>query len=166
MDSRQRRPDLESGVRTGLIAAGLALLAAAVLLSGGGRAESATVAHTCSATDRQFIKAAQLNMLALGLWGEQYREGAVTATEVVAEARRAAKRVSKLEPRDPSLRKTQLLVAGMITEYGRAMQAKAKEKNAGPHMYRAYGLANFARDVLVDAAPDLKKHGCDVSSLL
>jgi hypothetical protein len=153
-------------VRTGLIAAGLALLAAAVLLTGGGRAESATIAHTCSATDREFIRQAELNMVALGLWGEQYREGEATATEVVAEARRAAKRIEKLEPSDPSLRKTRSLVSGMITEYGRAMLAKAKKREAGRHMYRAYGLANFARDVLVDAAPELHRRGCDVSSLL
>jgi hypothetical protein len=153
-------------VRTGLIAAGLALFAAAVLLTGGGRAESATVAHTCSATDRKFIRHAELNMVALGLWGEQYRDGEVTAVEVVAEARRAAKRVNQLEPSDPSLLKTRTLVAGMITEYGRAMLAKSKQRDAGQHMYRAYGLANFARDVLVDAAPDLRRRGCDVSALL
>jgi hypothetical protein len=166
MGRRRLASDLESGVRTGLIAAGLALFAAAVLLTGGGRAESATIAHTCSATDRQFIRHAELTMVALGLWGQQYRDGEATAQEVVAEARRAAKRIDKLEPSDPSLQKTRALVSGMITEYGRAMLAKAKEREAGPHMYRAYGLANFARDVLVDAAPDLRRRGCDVSGLL
>src|SRR5919106_3087321 len=151
MDGAPESPDGEIGVRTGLIAAGLALFAATVLLTGGGRAESATVAHTCSATDRQFIRQAELNMVALGLWGQQYREGEVTAQEVVAEARSAAKRIDHLRPSDPSLKRTRALVSGMITEYGRAMLAKAKEREAGPHMYRAYGLANFARDVLVDA---------------
>lgn len=153
-------------MRTGLIAAGLALFAAAVLLTGGGRAETATIAHTCSATDRQFIRHAELNMVALGLWGEQYRDGEATALEVVAEARRAAKRIDELKPSDPSLRKTRSLVSGMITEYGRAMFAKAREREAGPHMYRSYGLANFARDVLVEAAPELERRGCDVSGLL
>ena len=166
MRRRRAASDLTLGVRTGLIAAGLALFAATVLLTGGGRAESATVAHTCSATDRQFIRQAELNMVALGLWGEQYREGEVTAQEVVAEARSAAKRIDHLQPSDPSLKRTRALVSGMITEYGRAMLAKAKEREAGPHMYRAYGLANFARDVLVDAAPELQRRGCDVSSLL
>jgi hypothetical protein len=33
-------------------------------------------------------------------------------------------------------------------------------------MYRAYGLANFAHDTLVGAAPELRRRGCDVSSLL
>jgi hypothetical protein len=153
-------------VRTGLIAAGLALFAAAVLLTGSGRARSATVAHTCSATDRQFISKTELNMTALGAWGEDYRNGEVSEGEVVAEADRAARRVEKLDPSDPSLQKAKLLVAGMFTEYGRAMRAKAKKKDAAPHMYRAYGLANFAFDVLSDAEPELRRRGCDISGLL
>lgn len=153
-------------MRSGLIAAGLAVFAAAVLLTGGGRAEGAAIAHTCSATDRQFIRVAELNMVALGVWGENYREGSATAKQVVGEAQKAAVRVGRLQPSDPSLKKTKTLVTGVFSEYGRAMDAKSKERDAGPHMYRAYGLANFAHDVLVDAAPELERRGCDVSSLL
>ena len=91
-------------MRSGLIAAGLAVFAAAVLLTGGGRAEGAAIAHTCSATDRQFIRVAELNMVALGVWGENYREGSATAKEVVGEADKAAKRVDRLQPSDPSLK--------------------------------------------------------------
>jgi hypothetical protein len=105
-------------------------------------------------------------MTSLGSWGEDYRAGEATEAEVIAEARKAAKRVGSLSPSDPSLQKTKLLVAGMFTEYGRAMWAKAKKKDAAPHMYRAYGLANFAHDVLTDAKPELLRRGCDVSSLL
>jgi hypothetical protein len=152
-------------MRTGLIAAGLALLLAASLLATGGRA-NATVAHTCSATDRQFIRKVELNMTSLGFWSEQYRNGEATEQEVVAEARKAVRRVQKLNPSDPSLQKTKTLVAAMFAAYGRAMEAKADEKDAAPHMYRAYGLANFAYDVLNDAAPGLRRHGCDVSPLL
>ena len=152
-------------MRTGLIAAGLALFAAAVLFTGSGRAR-ATVHHTCSATDRQFISKTELNMTALGAWGEDYRNGEVSEGEVVAEADRAARRVQKLDQSDPSLKKAKLLVAGMFTEYGRAMKAKAKRKDAAPHMYRAYGLANFAFDVLSDAEPELRRRGCDISGLL
>jgi hypothetical protein len=160
------RADDSPGVRTGLIAAGLALFAAVVLLTGSGRARSATVDHTCSATDRQFISKTELNMTALGAWGEDYRHGDVTEDEVVAEATKAAIRVERLNPSDPSLKKTKVLLAGMFTEYGRAMRAKAKAKDAAPHMYRAYGLANFAFDVLSDAEPELASRGCDVSGLL
>jgi hypothetical protein len=153
-------------VRNGLIAAGLALFGAVILLSGGGRARSATIEHTCSASDRQFINTTQLNMTALGAWSDDYRAGEATAAQVISEARKAATRVQKLEPSDPSLQKTKSLVAGMLTEYGRAMTAKTKERDAAPHMYRAYGLANFAHDVLTDAAPELHKRGCDISGLL
>ena len=135
-------------MRTGLIAAGLALLAAGILLAGGGRAQGAAVEHTCSATDRHFIAKAELSMTSLRLWSEGYRRGEATEAELVAEARRAAKRVDSLSPRDPSLRKTKVLIAGMLTEYGRGMAAKAKRKDAARHVYRAYGLANFAHDVL------------------
>jgi len=33
-------------------------------------------------------------------------------------------------------------------------------------MFRAYGLANFAREILVEAQPELAKRGCDVAPLL
>lgn len=153
-------------MRSGLIAAGLAVFAAAVLLTGGGHAKGAAIVHTCSVTDRQFIRVAELNMVALGVWGENYREGSATARQVVREAEKAATRVDRLAPSDPSLKKTKTLVTGVFSEYGRAMAAKAKKRDAGPHMYRAYGLANFAHDVLVDAAPELARRGCDVSALL
>jgi hypothetical protein len=153
-------------VRNGLIAAGLVVVCAFSLLMGSTRAQSATVQHTCSATDRQFINTTELNMTALGAWSDDYRAGEATAKEVISEAEKAVVRVQKLQPSDPSLQKTQALVAGMLTEYGRAMTAKTKKRDAAPHMYRAYGLANFAHDVLVDAAPELRKRGCDISGLL
>jgi hypothetical protein len=166
MDEPAGAPEDDRAVRTGLIAAGLASFAAVVLLTGGGHGRGATVAHTCSATDRQFIARTELSMTALGVWGDDYRRGEATEAEVIAEARRAATRVQTLNPSDPALRKTKTLMAGMLTEYGRAMLAKSKQKDAAPHMYRAYGLANFAHDVLVDAEPELRRRGCDVSSLL
>ena len=46
------------------------------------------MAHTCSATDRQFIRVAELNMIALGDWGQNYREGAATAKRSSAKPRR------------------------------------------------------------------------------
>jgi hypothetical protein len=124
------------------------------------------VKHTCSATDKQFIAKTELSMTALGIWGDDYRRGEATEAEVIAEARRATERVQTLNPSDPSLRETKTFMAGMLAEYGRAMVAKSKQKDASTHMYRAYGLANFAHEVLVDAAPELRRRGCDVSSLL
>jgi hypothetical protein len=166
MDGARVPSEDDLAVRTSLIAAGLTLFAAVVLLTSGGHARSATTKHTCSATDKQFISKTELNMTALGIWGDDYRNGEATEAEVIAEARKATKRVELLNPSDPALQKTKTLMAGMLTEYGRAMLAKSKQKDAATHMYRAYGLANFAHDVLVDAAPELQRRGCDVSPLL
>jgi len=146
----------------GLSAAGLC--ATLALLTGG--CGAARLAHTCSATDKQFISAAQLNIASLDLWAQQYLSGAVKAGVVVDQAQPAAETVSRTEPRDPSLAKTRRLLDGMFTEYARAIQARSRHRDAGPHMYRAYGLANFAHDVLVQAQPALKAQGCDVAPLL
>ena len=47
-----------------------------------------------------------------------------------------------------------------------AVTIQAKGGDAGERMYRAYGLANFAHDVLTQAQPALFKRGCDVGPLL
>ena len=146
----------------GLSAAGLC---ATLALFAGGCGE-ARLAHTCSVTDKQFISTAQLNIASLDLWAQQYLSGAVKAHVVVDQAKLAADTVSQIQPRDPSLAKTRLLLDAMFTEYGRAIQARSRHRDAGPHMYRAYGLANFAHDVLVQAQPALKARGCDIAPLL
>jgi len=137
-----------------------------VLLTGGGRADGASLEHTCSATDRQFIRVAALNIVGVGMTGDSYRSGDSSAKRVVAEARAAAARVDRLQPRDPSLVETREMLAVMFTEYARAMAARANDRPAGRHMYRAYQVANFAHAVLVDAEPELRRRGCDVSGLL
>lgn len=88
------------------------------------------------------------------------------ARDVASQAETAATAVKGTEPSDYSLRKTQTLLKGMFTEYARAMQATAKKKDAGPHIQRSYGLANFAHDVLVQAQPGLARRGCEVKTLL
>jgi len=105
-------------------------------------------------------------MASLDLWAQQYLAGAVKARVVVDQATQAAETVARTEPRDPSLSTTRLYLDAMFTEYGRAIQARSRSRDAGPHMYRAYGLANFAHDVLVQAQPELKARGCDVAPLL
>jgi hypothetical protein len=146
----------------GLSAAGLCATLA-LLAAGCGEAR---LAHSCSATDKQFISTAQLNIASLDLWAQQYLSGEVKARVVVDQARTGAETVSGTQPRDPSLAKTRRLLDGMFTEYGRAIQARSRHRDAGPHMYRAYGLANFAHDVLVQAQPALKAQGCDIAPLL
>jgi hypothetical protein len=152
--------------RLGLTAAGLlALCALALTLATSGRAKPAT-GHTCSATDHQFIQAAAVNMTALGLWGEQYQSGDAKAGEVISEARREEKTMRAMGPTDPSLRQAQGLLMGMLAEYAKAVQIQQHHGNAGPHMYRAYGLANYVHSVLEKAQPALAARGCDLTDLL
>jgi hypothetical protein len=46
------------------------------------------------------------------------------------------------------------------------MEREARGRDAGKHIFHAYGLANFAHDVLAEAEPGLAKRGCDVAPLL
>jgi hypothetical protein len=124
------------------------------------------VRHTCSVTDRAFIETAKTNMVAVELWGQQYVDGEAAASEVGGESGRAAKIVGSTAPTDPSLTQTRKLLVAMLTEYREAMEQHAKHRNAGDHIFRAYGLANFAHDVLEQAQPALAKRGCDVAPLL
>ncbi len=153
-------------MRIGLTAAGLlAVLTLALTLATSGRARP-NVLHTCSATDRQFIETARTNMTALQLWSEQYQSGEATKDDVAGQARTAAKIMRGTGPTDYSLQQTRRLVMGMLSEYAKAVQLHDRDRDAGPHMYRAYGLANFAHAVLVRARAPLAKLGCDVRPLL
>jgi hypothetical protein len=149
-------------------AAGLALAIFAtgsVVLLFGGKGRAAVV-HTCSPTDRQFIGTAQLNMAALGSLSEDYLHGDAKAGDVIEETTTAVTGLRDTSPSDPSLSKTRAIMQAMFIEYGRAIRADQHHKSVGKYIYRAYGLANFAHDVLAQAQPALVKRGCDVSPLL
>jgi hypothetical protein len=149
---------------------GLGLLLAAVLAltyTTSSRAKSGgPVSHTCSVTDRAFIDGAKTNIDAVDLWGQQYLDGDAGPREVADEAARAAKIVGATSPTDPSLAQTRSLLVAMFTAYHQAMEQRAKHRDAGDHIFHAYGLANYAHDVLLKAEPALGKRGCDVSPLL
>jgi hypothetical protein len=149
-------------------AAGLAVAIVAVgslsLLEGGNG--KAAVSHTCSATDRQFLGAAQLNMAALGTLSQDYLQGDAKADDVIMQTDSAATSLLNTNPSDPSLSKTRAILRAMFSEYGRAIRADKHHKDPGKYIYRAYGLANFAHDVLAGAQAPLAKRGCDVSPLL
>jgi hypothetical protein len=152
--------------RLGLTAAGLlVIVTVALALVTNGRAKPNLV-HTCSATDRQFIEAARTNMTALELWSTQYQSGDASAKEVVGQAKVAAKIMRGVGPTDFSLHVAQRLIVGMLNEYAQGVQLREKHRDAGPTMYRAYGLANFAHTVLLRALHPLAKLGCDVQPLL
>lgn len=152
-------------LRSGVIAAGL-VVAAIVLVAGGHAAPARSPVHTCSATDRQFISAAELNISSIGMFGESYLRGQAKAKDVIGAARDASVALGKTSPRDTSLSSARGLMRAMFNEYGRAIRAHAKGRSAGKHMYRAYSLANFAHSVLEEAQPGLAKRGCDIKDLL
>ena len=147
-----------------LLAAILFAFSACGAMAGKGEARGA-VEHTCSAPDKQFIRAAGINMLAVNTSGRDYLAGTARAKDVVRDARRAALIVENTHPTDSSLLQTRTLLRVMFTEYGLAIQARAKGRDSAPHMLKAYEFANHANEVLVAAAPDLHEAGCDVSAL-
>ena len=149
-------------------AAGLAVaifVTGSLVLLGGGNSKAAVI-HTCSATDRQFLGTAQLNMAALGTLSEDYLQGDAKADDVIMQTDSAIVSLRNTDPSDPSLSKTRAILRAMFLEYGRAIRADKHHHDPGQYVYRAYGLANFAHDVLSQARPALAKRGCDVSPLL
>jgi hypothetical protein len=153
-------------MRIGLTTAGvLAVLLLALVHVTNGRARP-TLAHTCSATDRQFIETARTNMTALELWSEQYQSGDASGKDVEGQARSASKIMRGTGPTDSALQQARLLVIGMLSEYAKAVQQQEHHRDSGPHVYRAYRLANFAHTVLVRAAAPLAHLGCDIRPLL
>ena len=124
------------------------------------------LAHSCTATDQSFIQTASLEVTAMDALANEFRAGAVEGEEVASEAFDASDRVRHVKPEDPSLRSAQTYLGAMFSEYGSAVALLAKGKDASARMQRAYGLANFARDILAEAQPALQGKGCDVGPLL
>jgi hypothetical protein len=147
----------------GFAVAIFAVAALVVLNTGTG---NAAVSHTCSATDRQFLGTAELNMTALGSLSQDYLQGNAKADDVILQTDSAVTSLLNTNPSDPSLSKTQKILRAMFLEYGRAIRADKHHHDPGKYIYRAYGLANFAHDTLAQAQPALAKRGCDVSPLL
>ena len=102
----------------------------------------------------------------IGNRGQECLAGDVDGRVVIREAKEAAQRVGRTQPTDPALRRTQLVMGAMLFEYGKAIRAREAGRDAGPPMYRAYGLANFAHTVLLQAEQPLGRLGCDVQPLL
>ena len=148
----------------GLVSAVLVL--GTLMLFVGGNGQAARIVHTCSPTDRQCIDVARLNMASLSSAAEDFLRGDIKANDVIDTADVSLSNMKGTHPEDPSLSKTRAILSAMFTEYGKAIRADVKKKDPGKYIYRAYGLANFAHDVLAQASGPLKQRGCDVSSLL
>jgi hypothetical protein len=159
---RSRTDDPLDLRRISVLAATLGLLACTSACGGSG----AALGHSCGATDKSFIQTASVDVTALGALSVDYQSGQADPDEVAQQAFDAAKRVTHVKPRDPSLRTAQKYLDAMFNEYGTAVTLQGAGKDAGERMYRAYGLANFAHDVLVQAQPELLQRGCDVGPLL
>jgi hypothetical protein len=154
-------------MRRGLTAAGL--LVATFVLVAGGRVESAkttTIAHTCGALDRQFIRAAALGDTTIALLNQEYAAGDVTPPQMIAATRNVARGIEITDPHDGSLRMVRSLMGGMFSEYGQAIHARWKGGDDRAHLYRSYTYANYANQVLTDVQPVLQPQGCAVSDLL
>jgi hypothetical protein len=163
LPGRAARPFIPSELlRVSLTAAALPL---AILAVGCGGSRD-PLAHSCVATDQKFIRAASIDVVAFDDLAGDFRSGKVGAEEIAAQAFDAADRVGRTEPHDPALRQAQKYLDAMFMEYGEAVTLNAQGKDSGQRMFRAYGLANFARGVLAEAQPALQREGCDVAALL
>ena len=147
----------------GLVCAVVILGTFMLFMGGSGHAQ---IIHTCSATDRQFIDGAQLNMAALSSMSEDYLHGEAKANDVLGTTHDALTEIRSTGPSDPSLARTRLILSAMFVEYGKAIRADQQHKDPGKYIYRAYGLANFAHDILSQAQAPLKQRGCNISPLL
>jgi hypothetical protein len=148
----------------GLIVAVAALAFFSLVLGPTGQASN--VAHTCYPVDKQFIVSAQLNMAMLGQTSEDYLRGEAKPGDVIEQADSALRALKNTRPADPSLTRAKLVLRAMFLEYRNAIQANTHHNSPGKHIYRAYGLANFAHDLLVHEQKPLMQRGCDVSPLL
>jgi hypothetical protein len=161
-----RRPASRRLIRCELLRVSLTAAALSLAILAGCRGSRDPLAHSCVATDLKFIRAASMDVIAFKNLAGDFRSGKVGAEEIAAEAFDAAARVGRTEPHDPTLRQAQKYLDAMFTEYGEAVALNAKGNDSGERMFPAYGLANFARDVLVEAQPALQREGCDVTALL
>jgi hypothetical protein len=144
----------------------LAVAAAGLALYRPGRTATASPARSCVAADRQFLRAAALGDAELAVVGQSFAAGQGEPAEAIAETRAAALAIDAAAPRDEALKRAQVLLRGMVVEYGRAIRAQWKGGNPGRHMFRSYTLRNAARAVLEGAAPGLERAGCPVRALL
>jgi hypothetical protein len=153
-------------LRLGVVVLLLLVTSGAVYASAGRSSQPAPVRHYCGLTDRQFLANYQVQIQAVGMYGDDYLQGSAKATEVIGAAADAARAMRSSAPFDPSLLTVRHLAPAMFLEFGRAVKARAAGKNASPAMYRSYSLGARVNEVLREAQPGLAAAGCDVTDLL
>ena len=132
----------------------------------GSSAAHGPVQHSCGLTDKQFLAVYQLQLQAVGMYGNDYLNGSAKAQDAVAAAKEAAMAVKSSAPFDPSLQTVKNYAPPMFLYFGRAVKARAAGQDAGPAMYRAYSLSATVNDVLKEAEPGLTPLGCNVADVL
>ena len=150
-----------------LVVAVLLLVSVGAILASAGRSSAPTrIQHTCGLTDRQFLSNYQVQLAAVGMYGDDYLNGQAKAQEVIEAAREAARVVRTSAPQDPSLLVVRHYAPAMFLEFSRAVKARAAGKNAAPAMYRSYSISSHVNEILRMAQPGLGAAGCSVSDLL
>jgi len=153
-------------LRLGVVVLLLLVTSGAVYASAGRSSQPAPVRHTCGLTDRQFLANYQVQLAAVGMYGDDFLHGSAKPQEVIGAAKDAARAMHSSAPFDPALLTVRRYAPGMFLEFGRAVKARAAGKNPGPAMYRSYLLGARVNEVLTAAQPGLKAVGCDVTDLL
>lgn len=137
----------------------------AIVASAGRSSAPARIEHTCGLTDREFISNYQVQLLSVGMYGNDFLNGSTKAQDVIDAAREAARVVSTSAPQDPSLLVVRHYAPAMFLEFGRAVRARAAGRNASPAMYRSYVISGQVNETLRQAEPGLAAIGCDVKDL-
>src|SRR6476469_2716371 len=149
-----------------LVVAVLLLVSVGAILASTGRSSAPTaIVHTCGLTDRQFLSNYQVQLAAVGMYGDDFLHVSAKAQEVIDAAREAARVVRTSAPQDPSLLVVRHYAPAMFLEFGRAVKARAEGRNARPAMYRSYSISAQVDDVLRAAEPGLNALGCSTSGL-
>ena len=138
----------------------------AVLASAGRSSAPTAIRHICGLTDRQFLSNYQVQLAAVGMYGNDYLAGSAKSQDVISAAREAARVVRTSAPQDPSLLTVRHYAPAMFLEYARAVKARAAGQNASPAMYRSYSISSHVDEVLRDAQPGLEALGCSLSDLV
>jgi hypothetical protein len=150
-----------------LVVAVLLLVSVGAILASAGRSSApARIEHTCGLTDRQFISNYEVQLTAVGMYGDDYLHGSAKAQEVIDAAREAARVVRTSAPQDPSLLVVRHYAPAMFLEFGRAVRARSAGRNAAPAMYRSYSISTHVNEILREAQPGLAAAGCSITDLL
>ena len=134
--------------------------------SAGRSSSPGVVQHTCGLTDRQFLANYQVQLTAVGMYGDDYLHGSAKAQEVISVASAAAKAVRTSAPYDPTLLTVRHFAPAMFLEFGRAIKAREAGEDPKPAMYRSYSLGTRVDQVLREEQAGLAAVGCDISGLL